>query len=212
MNRRDFLLLRTQGSDRVLELSCERLYMQYVDAQSVAKRRGEEIDGMTEAPWWVGEPPTSMDGPDAEGLFRELQSDLADADVLQVRDREWLVTGDFRDRLEALLGGFRARGGRVVAIGCVLAGTLFGCAPRGPSDEVLRERVEVVLANASDLPEEIEVEVSDGVVTLTGSLLCEDCGGRQTPGGFGTIQQSIGAVVRAVPGVESVEFSLAAEP
>ena len=168
MNRRDFLLLRTRGSDRVLELSCERLYMQYVDAQPVAKRRGEEIDGMTEAPWWVGEPPTSMDGPDAERLFRELESDLAEADVLQVRDREWLVTGDFWDRLEALLGGFRARGGRVVAIGFVLAATLFGCAPRGPSDEVLRERVEVVLANASDLPEEIEVEVSDGVVTLTG--------------------------------------------
>ncbi len=100
----------------------------------------------------------------------------------------------------------------VLAIGFVLSAVLFSCTPQGPSDEVLRERVEAVLSNASDVPGEIEVGVSDGVVTLTGSLLCEDCGGQRTPGGFGTIQQSVGAVVRAIPGVESVEFSLSAEP
>ena len=45
-------------------------------------------------------------------------------------------------------------------------------------------------------------------MTLTGSVVCDECGGRRTPGGFGTVQQSLGAVVRAIPGVESVEFEL----
>ena len=31
---------------------------------------------------------------------------------------------------------------------------------------------------------------------------CDGCGGSSTPGGAATVQQSLGAVVRAVPGVE----------
>ena len=58
----------------------------------------------------------------------------------------------------------------------------------------------------------LTVEVSEGVVTVTGSVVCEDCGGRRTPGGFGTVQQSLGAVVRAIPGVQSVEFTLEYTP
>ena len=54
----------------------------------------------------------------------------------------------------------------------------------------------------------ITIVVVDGVVTVTGSVVCEQCGGRRTPGGFGTVQQSLGAVVRAIPGVQSVEFEL----
>ena len=76
-------------------------------------------------------------------------------------------------------------------------------------DEVLKERVEAALQRASDVPaDSITVEVSNGVVTLTGSVVCEGCGGRFTPGGFGTVQQSLGAVVRAIPGVENVAFEL----
>ena len=56
------------------------------------------------------------------------------------------------------------------------------------------------------------MEVSDGIVTLTGSVVCEECGGRRTPNGSGTVQQSLGAVVRAIPGVASVEFQLEYEP
>ncbi len=100
----------------------------------------------------------------------------------------------------------------VPAVGIALVVALGGCRPSGPSDAVLAERVELALAAATDVPEGLEVEVIGGVVILTGSLLCEECGGARTPGGFGTIQQSIGAVVRAVPGVDGVEFSLRAEP
>lgn len=81
--------------------------------------------------------------------------------------------------------------------------------PQNPPDEVLRERVEVALERASDLPENaIAVTVRDGVVTLTGSIACQDCGGSDTPPGVGTVQQSLGAVVRAIRGVERVEFEL----
>ena len=81
--------------------------------------------------------------------------------------------------------------------------------PQNPPDEVLKERVEAALERASDLPENaITVTVRDGVVTLTGSIACQECGGSDTPPGFGTVQQSLGAVVRAIRGVERVEFEL----
>ena len=100
---------------------------------------------------------------------------------------------------------FRALG---LALVLALGGAGSGCTPDGPSDEELAVRVEAALATASDLPAGFEVEVAAGVVTITGSLACDDCGGLRTPGGIGTVQQSLGAVVRAVPGVEAVEFAL----
>jgi len=80
-------------------------------------------------------------------------------------------------------------------------------------DDVLQARVEAALMSASDLPaDSITVEVSGGVVTLSGSVVCEECGGSRTPGGFGTVQQSLGAVVRAIPGVVRLEFELLYQP
>ena len=103
-----------------------------------------------------------------------------------------------------------------VAIGFAAAAALGACgseATQSAPDELLKARVEAALESASDVPaDSITVEVSNGVVTLTGSVVCEECGGRITPGGFGTVQQSLGAVVRAIPGVESVEFELEYEP
>jgi len=82
-----------------------------------------------------------------------------------------------------------------------------------PPDEVLRERVEQALMNAMDVPA-LNIAVNDGMVTLTASDLCaeHECPGRGTPGQLGTVQQSIGAVVRAIPGVRAVEFSLGIGP
>ena len=79
-----------------------------------------------------------------------------------------------------------------ISFGAVLA---LGACASGVPDELLQERVEAALASASDVPADaITVMVSDGVVTLTGSVVCEECGGRRTPPGFGTVQQSLGAV------------------
>ena len=69
------------------------------------------------------------------------------------------------------------------------------------------------LESASDLPaDSLSVQVRDGVVTVTGTVVCDECGGRRTPGGSGTVQQSLGAVIRAIPGVTWVEFSLRYRP
>ncbi len=96
----------------------------------------------------------------------------------------------------------------------VVAAAVGGCASgeaQRPSDEVLKARVEAALANAGDVPgDEITVEVTDGVVTLSGKVSSDGQRGVPYPGA--TVQQSIGAVVRAVPGVEEVRFSLEIEP
>ena len=76
------------------------------------------------------------------------------------------------------------------------------------SDADLQRHVEIAIENASDLPRQLQVEVNSGVVRLTGSLQCENCGGNATPGQQSTIQQSLGAVIRSVPGVTHVEFYL----
>lgn len=81
------------------------------------------------------------------------------------------------------------------------------------SDAALRVRVTNAIENTSDLPAgAFSVAASDGVVRITGSVVCEDCGGMRTPGGVQSIQQSLGAIVRAVPGVERVEFDLEYQP
>lgn len=90
---------------------------------------------------------------------------------------------------------------------------LSACAPGSDdaetADAALEARVAAAIANASDLPADaFSVAANDGVVRITGSAVCEDCGGMRTPGGIQSIQQSLGAVVRAVPGVERVEFDL----
>lgn len=80
-------------------------------------------------------------------------------------------------------------------------------------DAALEVRVTNAIENASDLPaDSLSVDAMDGIVRVTGSLVCADCGGMLTPGGVQTIQQNLGAVVRAVPGVERVEFDLENRP
>jgi osmotically-inducible protein OsmY len=78
---------------------------------------------------------------------------------------------------------------------------MTGCAARQtnatPGDELLKSRVEAALAGAADLDDAaIAVQVHHGVVTITGRVASA------------TEQQSVGAIVRAVPGVSDVRFSL----
>ena len=75
-------------------------------------------------------------------------------------------------------------------------------------DAQIKSQVESAIANADDLPSGFTVEVNEGMVLIRGSVVCEGCGGLRTPGNVGSIQQSLGAIVRAVAGVMSVEFSL----
>src|SRR5262249_31369879 len=76
MNRRDFLTLRNDGSTRMAVLSCERLSMRYVDA---------ETEGTTAA------------------LFAHLTQCLRSAANLRLIDTSWLACGDLKVRLDSAL-------------------------------------------------------------------------------------------------------------
>ena len=79
------------------------------------------------------------------------------------------------------------------------------------NDEQIKSQIESTIALSEDLPQQIGVQVLEGVVIITGVLDCEGCGGMRTPGNLGTVQQSLGAVVRAVEGVREVIFDLSLE-
>jgi hypothetical protein len=85
MNRRDFLTLRT-GEPAVL--SCERLYMRYLDSQ--------------------------MDGTMAQ-LFEHLAGDLRGVSAVRLTETSWLARADLKARLDAVLDAFRTGGGRIDA-------------------------------------------------------------------------------------------------
>jgi hypothetical protein len=74
VNRRDFLSLNTR--DRSAVVSCEQLYMRYVDA---------EADGTT-----------------AE-LFDRLSRDLRGVRAVRLTDRQWLSCEGLKRRLDAVL-------------------------------------------------------------------------------------------------------------
>ena len=76
MNRRDFLLLRTEEPSGDVVLSCERLYMRYLDSQ---------MNGTTDV------------------LFARLADDLRSTASLRLTETSWLSCEDFRARFEAVV-------------------------------------------------------------------------------------------------------------
>ena len=91
-----------------------------------------------------------------------------------------------------------------LAVTAAAATGTSGCAAREarttPGDAVLKARVAAALASASDVNAAgITVDARRGVVTLAGQIAS------------GTEQQSVGAIVRAVPGVRDVFFLLRIE-
>ncbi len=86
VKRRDFLLLRLEPHRDAIELSCEQLFMKYVDAQI----RGDDPE-----------------------LFARLARELDEAREVRLVDTAWLARDDFRTELTRALDAFRARGGRL---------------------------------------------------------------------------------------------------
>jgi hypothetical protein len=74
--RRDFLLLRPNIAAPFAELSCERLYMRYLDSQ--------------------------MDGSTAT-LFANLRDDLRTIQTLRLTDTVWLSCAELKEQLDAAL-------------------------------------------------------------------------------------------------------------
>src|SRR5262245_32244785 len=105
MNRRDFLRFRTDGRTKAAELSCERLYMLYVDTRNTPEAEPpEEYDG---------EPPARFEIRSARQLFDDILRDLDGVDVLRVLHAEWLADAEFKREVDALIAAVKSRGGRV---------------------------------------------------------------------------------------------------
>jgi hypothetical protein len=83
LRRRDFLALRVGGP---AVLSCERLYMRYLDSQ--------------------------MDGTTAQ-LFDNLASDLRRVKAVRLTETTWLARADLTAQLDTVLETFKAAGGRI---------------------------------------------------------------------------------------------------
>ncbi len=110
MKRRDFVLLRPGRENDVVELSCERLYMRWLDTRMIASDPDENFDPVED-----GEPPAAFEGRSTEELLEDLDRALRGVHVLRVVDTRWLDWGgdELKLRFEKLLASFRARGGRV---------------------------------------------------------------------------------------------------
>jgi hypothetical protein len=85
IDRREFLLMRGRESDPVI-LSCEQLYMRYVDARA---------DGTT------------------EDLFAQLKEDLQRVKRVRLIKTSWLSDADLRRQLDAVFDAYCRRGGRI---------------------------------------------------------------------------------------------------
>jgi len=110
LNRRDFLKCRVSAGRRILELSCEKLYMRYQDARSGAGRlQISNHDDSTRH----DEAARAIDLPKLEAIFTELERQLLEADELHLLEREWLAGGDFAREVGARIDAFAERGGRV---------------------------------------------------------------------------------------------------
>ena len=111
MNRREFLSFRSRDRQRIVELSCECLYMQYLDVQLTWGP--QEDPTPAEQQVWGGEPTAVFESRSVEQLFGEIERDLEQADVLRISEPEWLATEPLGQTVEALIAAFRARGGKV---------------------------------------------------------------------------------------------------
>jgi len=86
VTRRDFLFLKAGAASHPATLSCETLYMRFLDSQ---------LDGSTER------------------LFAQLADDLRHVDAVTLTDRSWLTDAALSEQLETVFDDFRKRGGRI---------------------------------------------------------------------------------------------------
>ena len=110
MNRRDFLLFRTERDTRVVEISFRRLALRDLewrltrDAASVPR---DLIDGG---------PPAVFDTLSAAEALAELARDLEPDEVLRLADAGWSLPDPLRRQIDAIVTSHRGRGGRVERI------------------------------------------------------------------------------------------------
>ncbi len=111
VRRRDVLLLRTGETSRCMELSCQALYMQYVDLERT--HGAEAPDQASYEEPWLGEPPAVTVPRTLRALFDTLARELEDVDLLRVLDCTWIVDETLTRELKQLVSTVVTRGGRV---------------------------------------------------------------------------------------------------
>lgn len=116
LDRRNFLRLATRGRERVLDVSCERLYVRWVDAPVAARPATlvDEAAGWSEEP---GEPALRTVVQTREELLGQLDAGLAGAHSVRLNEPEWLAHADLSREVYARIARFRSRGGRVGSAG-----------------------------------------------------------------------------------------------
>jgi hypothetical protein len=88
MNRREFLLF-TKPQESTAELSCEKLYMRYLDS--------------------------TLDDTTSE-LFANIESSLSSVNSLRLTDANWLSCEELLP-VQSILAAFRQRGGHIETVG-----------------------------------------------------------------------------------------------
>ena len=76
--------MRTDGGNRVADLSCEKLFMNYQDLNSGVQASREEAGTLEDADWWAGEPSLNISTADPEKFFASVLADLNNVNKLQV--------------------------------------------------------------------------------------------------------------------------------
>ena len=111
VNRRDFLLFRTERDTRVVEISCRRLALRDLEwrlTRDAATTAHDRLDG---------EPPAAFETLSAEEALAELARDLRPDEVLRIADAGWSLPDPLRRQIDAIVSGHRGRGGRVEQAG-----------------------------------------------------------------------------------------------
>jgi hypothetical protein len=109
MNRRDFLLFRTEPATRVVELSCRRLALRDLEWRLTAREPADApvADGAD------GEPAAAFALPSAGAALDDLDRDLDPREALRIVDVEWPLPEALRARVDQVAAAHRSRGGRV---------------------------------------------------------------------------------------------------
>ncbi|MEX0963088.1 MAG: hypothetical protein WDZ52_03465 [Pseudohongiellaceae bacterium] len=113
MNRRSFIFFTDTSNGKVVDLSCETLYMHIMDIQtasSIAKMGQSTVDGNN---WVSDEPAAYLATSSIETLFRDLQFQLSSCKKLRVFDSSWVLTGLIKNEMETLMANFRELGGEI---------------------------------------------------------------------------------------------------
>jgi hypothetical protein len=102
IGRRDFLRFRAHANERVAELDGQALFMRSQDARLTHRTDDDgAVHAIAGSADWL------------DSTVADLKRRLADASVVRVVGREWLVEGPLATAVDEVLAAVRARGGRI---------------------------------------------------------------------------------------------------